>query len=85
MRLVYCLRAGLRMGQLAGLVLGLVVGLMTGQALAQQPAAPRYSLGQPSFDEIPADAIPPAPAPHKRQPPKPAPVAKSPEIGRAHV
>ena len=49
-------------------------------ASAQQTgAAPRYSLSIPSIDEIPLDAIPPAPAPVKRQPPKPAPVAKSPE------
>jgi tetratricopeptide (TPR) repeat protein len=53
-------------------------------ARAQQPTtAPRYSIGVPSFDEIPADAIPPAPAPTKRKPAKPAPLPKSPEEAAA--
>lgn len=64
-----------RVALLAALCLCLFSGY---SALAQQ-AAPRYSPGVPSFDEIPVEAIPPAPVPVKRDPPKPAPVAKSSE------
>lgn len=46
--------------------------------------APRYSLGIPSIDEIPPEAIPPAPAPVRRAPPVPAPQAKSPEETAAY-
>ena len=60
----------------------LFAALLAGNLPAQQ-AAPQYSISVPSFDEIPADAIPPAPAPAKRQPAKPAPVAKSPEEAAA--
>jgi tetratricopeptide (TPR) repeat protein len=60
---------------------GFVAVLIFGGVLcAQQPAAQQpYSIGVPSFDEVPVDAIPPAPPPVKRAPPKPAPAAKSPE------
>ncbi|MSO20118.1 MAG: hypothetical protein EXQ56_06575 [Acidobacteria bacterium] len=56
--------------------------LQTPLLIAQQ--APRYSLGIPSMDEIPAEAIPPAPAPVRRAPPAPSPQAKSPEETAAY-
>src|SRR5688500_6988183 len=46
--------------------------------------APRYSLGIPSVDEVPLDAIPPAPAPTRRAPAAPPPQAKSPEESVAY-